>query len=193
MAGQEVTFDDVARAAESLQEDGEAVTIEAVQDFLGEGSPNAVFKHLAAWRAANVKPATPPKAELPQELLAGLADWALKFAEQAGAGDREALARNEADIEALRSAGEALEAMSEKRFDVLISDIGMPQRDGYELVRAVRSLTPERGGSVPAIALTAFARSEDRARAMKAGFDTHLSKPVEPDHLCDVVARLAGR
>jgi chromosome segregation ATPase len=109
MAGQEVTYDDVARAADSLRQDGEAVTIEAVQDFLGEGSPNAIFKHLAAWRAANVKPAAPPKAELPQELLAGLADWALKFAEQAGAGDREALARNEADIEALRAAGEALE------------------------------------------------------------------------------------
>jgi chromosome segregation ATPase len=93
-----------------LQEDGEAVTIEAVQDFLGEGSPNAIFKHLAAWRAANVKPPAPPKAELPKELLAGLADWALKFAEEAGAGDREALARNEADIEALREAGEALES-----------------------------------------------------------------------------------
>lgn len=109
MAGQEVTFDDVARAAAGLQEDGEAVTIEAVQDFLGEGSPNAIFKHLAAWRAANVRPAPPPKAELPPELLSGLADWALQFAEQAGAGDREALARNEADIEALRSSGEALE------------------------------------------------------------------------------------
>ena len=109
MAGQEVTFDDVARAAESLQKDGEAVTIEAVQDFLAEGSPNAIFKHLAAWRAANVKPKKAPKAELPKELLAGLADWALKFAEESGAGDREALERNEADIEALRSAGEALE------------------------------------------------------------------------------------
>jgi chromosome segregation ATPase len=110
MAGQEVTYDDVVRAADSLQQDGEAVTIEAVQDFLGEGSPNAIFKHLAAWRAANVKPPAPPRAELPQELLAGLADWALKFAEQSGAGDREALARNEADIEALRAAGEALES-----------------------------------------------------------------------------------
>ena len=109
MAGQEVTYDDVARAADSLRQDGEAVTIEAVQDFLGEGSPNAIFKHLAAWRAANVKPPAPPRAELPQQLLAGLADWALKFAEQAGAGDRDALARNEADIEALRAAGEALE------------------------------------------------------------------------------------
>ena len=109
MAGQEVTYDDVVRAADSLQQDGEAVTIEAVQDFLGEGSPNAIFKHLAAWRAANVKPPAPPRAELPQQLLAGLADWALKFAEQAGAGDRDALARNEADIEALRAAGEALE------------------------------------------------------------------------------------
>ena len=62
MAGQEVTYDDVARAADSLQQDGEAVTIEAVQDFLGEGSPNAIFKHLAAWRAANAKPAVPQKA-----------------------------------------------------------------------------------------------------------------------------------
>ena len=109
MAGQEVTFDDVARAAKSLQEDGEPVTIEAVQDFLGEGSPSTIFKHLAAWRATHVKPAAPPKAELPKELLAGLADWALKFAEQAGAGDREALERNEADIEALSASSEALE------------------------------------------------------------------------------------
>jgi chromosome segregation ATPase len=92
-----------------LQEDGEPVTIEAVQDFLGEGSPSTIFKHLAAWRATHVKPAAPPKAELPKELLAGLADWALKFAEQAGAGDREALARNEADIEALSASSEALE------------------------------------------------------------------------------------
>jgi hypothetical protein len=123
MAGQEVTFDDVARAAESLQEDGEAVTIEAVQDFLGEGSPNAIFKHLAAWRAANVKPKAPPTAELPQELLAGLADWALKFAEQAGAGDREALERNEADIEALRSAGEVLEGERDETIERLNAEL----------------------------------------------------------------------
>ena len=139
MAGQEVTYDDVARAADSLRQDGEAVTIEAVQDFLGEGSPNAIFKHLAAWRAANVKPPAPPRAELPQQLLAGLADWALKFAEQAGAGDREALARNEADIEALRAAGETLE--SER--DALRSEVASVTAASEEAI-AERDETIER-------------------------------------------------
>jgi CheY-like chemotaxis protein len=76
---------------------------------------------------------------------------------------------------------------------VLVSDIGMPQVDGFELMRRVRSMGPERGGKVPSVALTAFARSEDRRKAMLAGFDMFVSKPVEPGELAAVVARLAGR
>jgi CheY-like chemotaxis protein len=75
----------------------------------------------------------------------------------------------------------------------MVSDIGMPQMDGYDLIRAVRSLPAEQGGRTPAVALTAFARSEDRTRAMMAGYQVHISKPVEPQELIATVASLAGR
>ena len=77
--------------------------------------------------------------------------------------------------------------------DVLVSDIGMPDADGFELMRRVRALGPDRGGRVPAIALTAFARSEDRTRALRAGFLVHVSKPVDPSELVATVASVAGR
>ena len=91
------------------------------------------------------------------------------------------------------SAEEGLAALQGTRADVLISDIGMPGTDGYQFIRAVRALPEEQGGKVPAIALTAFARSEDRQRAMLAGFDMHIAKPVEPAELIAVVARMARR
>jgi len=76
---------------------------------------------------------------------------------------------------------------------VLITDIGMPGADGYELLRRVRELGPARGGRVPAIALTAFARSEDRTRALRSGFMVHVSKPVDPSELVATVVAVAGR
>ncbi|HEX8354395.1 MAG TPA: response regulator, partial [Pyrinomonadaceae bacterium] len=91
------------------------------------------------------------------------------------------------------SALEALEYMAGARFDVLISDIGMPGEDGYELIRRVRELPPEAGGRTPAVALTAYARTEDRLRAMRAGFEMHVSKPVELTELIVVIANLARR
>src|SRR5206468_11577725 len=71
---------------------------------------------------------------------------------------------------------------------LLISDLGMPEVDGFELLDWVRKLPPEQGGKTPAIALTAFARSEDRLRALEAGFSAHISKPVEPTELIATVA-----
>jgi signal transduction histidine kinase/ActR/RegA family two-component response regulator len=91
------------------------------------------------------------------------------------------------------SAAEALVLIESERPDVLISDIGMPGTDGYELLRLVRELGPDRGGRVPAIALTALARSEDRTRALRAGFLVHVAKPVDPSELCVTVASVAGR
>ena len=94
-------------------------------------------------------------------------------------------------------AGSVAEAVDQfqahARFDVIVSDIGMPDRDGYDLIRTVRGLPGDRGGRTPAIALTAYAHSDDRARAMLAGFDVHVAKPVNPGELCAVVARLARR
>lgn len=74
---------------------------------------------------------------------------------------------------------------------VLISDIGMPVADGYELIRRVRELAPEFGGRIPAIALTAYARVEDRMRVLTAGFQMHVAKPIEPAELVAVVASVA--
>jgi len=91
------------------------------------------------------------------------------------------------------SAAQCLEILPTSRPDVLITDIGMPHEDGYSLVRALRALPREKGGQTPAVALTAFARSEDRRRAMLCGFDMHVSKPVEPGELVAVVARMARR
>jgi CheY-like chemotaxis protein len=85
------------------------------------------------------------------------------------------------------SAAQALMQLRSAPVDVLVSDIGMPEADGYSLVRAIRNLPAEQGGLLPAIALTAFAREEDRQRALQAGFDLHLGKPVEPQHLVDSV------
>jgi signal transduction histidine kinase/two-component SAPR family response regulator len=103
------------------------------------------------------------------------------------------LRRYRAEVRLVSSASEALAAIEEFRPDVLLSDIGMPGQDGYELIRQIRSRTASEGGQVPAIALTAFARSEDRARALAAGFQMHVSKPVVPHELLDIVARLVGR
>ena len=90
------------------------------------------------------------------------------------------------------SAAEGLSVVQGELPDVLISDIGMPGEDGYALIRRVRALSPENGGRTPAIALTAYARAEDRVRAVVAGFQHHLSKPIEPVELIVMVASLVA-
>jgi CheY-like chemotaxis protein len=100
---------------------------------------------------------------------------------------------SEADVMTAGSAAEALRAVEEGRPDVLVSDIGMPEVDGYELLRRIRALGPRSGGPLPAIALTAFARSEDRTRALRAGFLAHVAKPVEPSELLATIASVVGR
>ncbi|NJL40478.1 MAG: response regulator [Leptolyngbyaceae cyanobacterium RM2_2_4] len=91
------------------------------------------------------------------------------------------------------SASEALEAVEQFTPNILVSDIGMPLEDGYSLIRKVRELAPDRGGMIPAIALTAYARPEDQHQAVAAGFQLHLPKPVEPEKLAKAVAELVGR
>ena len=97
----------------------------------------------------------------------------------------------DAVVSTASSVAEALAAVQAQRPDVIVSDIGMPGEDGHELIRRVRALPPEHGGRTPAIALTAYARAEDRVRAVAAGFQHHLSKPVEPVELIVVAASLA--
>ena len=103
------------------------------------------------------------------------------------------LERSDAQVVAASSAGEALTLLRQEKPQILISDIGMPSEDGYWLIGQVRALDPDEGGRIPAVALTAFARLEDRRRAFRSGFQAHVTKPVEPADLVYVVAGLVGR
>lgn len=103
------------------------------------------------------------------------------------------LTRRGAEVRSCASAAEALEAIEEWQPFLLVSDIGMPDQDGYAFIEQVRARELTRGGSIPAIALTAYARSEDRMRALAAGFQMHVPKPVESLELIMVIASLTGR
>jgi CheY-like chemotaxis protein len=100
------------------------------------------------------------------------------------------LRRAGAEVSAAGSAREALEALEKERFHLLISDIAMPDEDGYALLRRVRALPPERGGRIPAIALTAHSMVQDRLQSLRAGFQSHVPKPVVPEELVEVVASI---
>jgi two-component system CheB/CheR fusion protein len=98
-----------------------------------------------------------------------------------------------AQVTAVASAKEAIAVLTAnpREYDVLLSDIGMPDEDGYALIRQVRELSAETGGQIPAAALTAYARGEDQSETLTAGFQRHIAKPVEPEQLVLIVAELA--
>jgi CheY-like chemotaxis protein len=101
-----------------------------------------------------------------------------------------------ADVKIAVSAPEALEVFEQYENwppDILVSDIQMPGVDGYTLMRTVREMAPNRGGNIPAIALTAYTRAEDRIRALVAGFQIHIAKPFEPVELLTVVESIMNR
>ncbi len=125
--------------------------------------------------------------------------WALVVDDEADARDllTVLLQRYGAKVTASASAAEALAIITEgedgKRPDIIISDIGMPEQDGYTFMRQVRNLAPHYGGMIPAIAVTAFGQPSDRLRALTAGFQSHIPKPVDMDELRMVIANLTGR
>jgi CheY-like chemotaxis protein len=133
-----------------------------------------------------------PQSFIPMD-LAGLK--VLVVDDEADARDmlRRLLEDCDATVLCAGSAVEALALLQRELPDVLVSDIGMPGMDGYELLRRVRLLEREQGGRTPAIALTAFARSQDRTQALRAGYLAHVAKPVEPSELVATVASVAGR
>jgi CheY-like chemotaxis protein len=91
------------------------------------------------------------------------------------------------------SARQAHELLEQTTPDVLVSDIGMPGEDGYTLIRQIRALGVTRGVWFAAVALTGYAQASDRNRALSAGYQVHLTKPIDPDRLVEAVAELAGR
>jgi signal transduction histidine kinase/ActR/RegA family two-component response regulator len=106
---------------------------------------------------------------------------------------QEMLSSEGATVRLAAAAGEALDHLREFQPDVLVSDIGLPLVDGYALMRHIRGLAPAEGGRTPAIALTAYAGAEDARRALSAGYQLHVTKPVDPRDLAARVANLAGR
>jgi signal transduction histidine kinase/CheY-like chemotaxis protein len=105
---------------------------------------------------------------------------------------RVVLGQRGAEVRTATGAAQAFDLVARWTPDVLVSDIGMPGEDGYSLIRRIRALAPDRGGRVPAVALTGYVKPEDRVRALAAGFQTHVPKPADPDELALVIVRLAG-
>jgi CheY-like chemotaxis protein len=104
----------------------------------------------------------------------------------------ELLASRGAQVDLVGSVAEAYARLDQRVPDVIVSDIGMPDVDGYQFARGLRLLPRERGGRTPLVALTAYTSPQDRRRAFDAGYDDHLSKPVDADELVRVLERLVG-
>jgi PAS domain S-box-containing protein len=170
-------------------------TVQVASDGEGRGATFSVRLPLAI---GNAFPATASSAvgpdnageECPPE-LAGLRVLVVDDQPQILALLEEILTTCGAVVQACGSAHEALETVRSWRPDVLVSDIAMPGEDGYWLIEQVRALSPDRGGAVPAVALTAYVRMEDRLRVLAAGFEQYLPKPVEPTELRAIVASVA--
>ena len=103
------------------------------------------------------------------------------------------LAQHGAKVTAVTNAEDALKALDQGNFDLLISDISMPKIDGYDLIRQIRKNEAGINQKIPAVALTAYARVQDRMQAIMAGYSTHIAKPVDANELLTVIASLAGR
>jgi len=168
-------------------------------DSRGEGL-GATFTVSLPVRAVQVAPRAPREtlpslssARLQNQPLAGLS--VLVVDDEPDARDLIATVLEQAGARAITAgcAATALELLVSEHPDVLLSDIGMSGSDGYALMREVRSLPAEKGGCIPAAALTAYSRAEDARQAIESGFQRHVPKPVEPEALIAQVAALAGR
>jgi PAS domain S-box-containing protein len=170
-------------------------SMRASSDGLGQGATFVVSLPLAAMRRRQHLAGTHPGASGPSsELnLAGLKILIVDDELDARQLVEQLLRDCAAEVHTAASAAEALALIESVRPDLLLSDIGMPGCDGYQFMQQLRRLSAERGGKTPAIALTAFARTEDRIRTMVAGYQVHLSKPVEPYELLAAVGSLSGR
>lgn len=170
--------------------------VEASSAGRGRGATFTVLLPLAVDTPADA-PATPPRpAPAPPHAprrLDGVRVLAVDDDEESRRLVKAILAGCGADVALAASADAALDTLRTTFVDVVVSDIGMPGADGYDLIRRLRDAERAHGGHIPAIALTAYAGDDDRARALAAGFQDYVTKPVGPDELADVVARVVGR
>jgi PAS domain S-box-containing protein len=172
-------------------------TVRAQSDGEGHGATFTVSLPLSPIRSdekrEHPKSLKQPEPDLERVRLPGIKVLVVDDEPDARNVLKRMLSQCEAEVTTAESASAGLELIQTHKPDVIISDIGMPGMDGYEFMREVRSLPPADGGRIPAIALTAFARSEDRTRAMLAGYHMHVSKPIEPQELIATVGSLVGR
>ena len=139
------------------------------------------------------RPAAPGSEQVRPSELKGVRVLVVDDEEDARELLRTLLEDSGASVLTAGSAEDGLQVLRAEQPDVLVSDIGMPGTDGYGFIERVRALPQEQGGRIPAVAITAYARSEDRTRVLRAGFQSHVPKPVEPVELLAVLASLAGR
>jgi CheY-like chemotaxis protein len=167
-------------------------TIEASSAGEGLGSTFTVKLPLLGTTSPVVSPPVPRTDERPTgtPTLDGITVLVVDDEEDAREAMAVLLGQAGARVISVAGAAEALDTLDRERPDVLLSDIAMPGEDGYALIRRVRSRSGETGGRIPAAALTAYATLEDRAKAIRAGYDEHIPKPVDPTRLIGAVALL---
>ena len=166
--------------------------VHAASDGVGRGATFTVTLPLTEERPSDQREAGGAAGRQGLAVLAGVR--VLVVEDEADAQDllRAVLERCGAEVTVAATASAALSALQREPFDVLVSDIGLPGDDGYVLIRRVRALDAARGGRIPALALTAYARLEDRDAAMAAGYQQHAAKPIDPAEFAAAVADLAG-
>jgi signal transduction histidine kinase/ActR/RegA family two-component response regulator len=156
-----------------------------------QGATIVITLPVRAVREAEERPfQTPVRKRAPAVSLAGIRVLVVDDERDARELIRSVLSEAGAEVYLAASAKEGLVSILAHRPDLIVSDIGMPERDGYDFIREVRGLATAAGGKTPAVALTAFARSEDRTRAMLAGYQVHVAKPIEPRELVATVKSL---
>ncbi|MFL5353254.1 ATP-binding protein [Archangium sp.] len=177
-------------------------TVQVHSDGEGQGSRFTVRLPLAGARAPEAPesstpglPPAPPEALLPEHLpdLSGVRVLVVDDEQETRELLRAVLEERRAHVTTASCAAEALESLRRSPPELLVSDLGLPDEDGHSLIRRVRALPPEEGGRVPAAALTAHTRLEDRTRALGAGFQVYVPKPVDPAELVMALAHLVNR
>ncbi|MYM24870.1 response regulator [Duganella sp. FT135W] len=168
-------------------------TISAASD--GEGNGASFTLRLPAHNSpplAQAVTAEPPAQPAATHDLSGVQVLVVDDEDDARELIKRILSDCNAEVLTAATASEALHLLQHKRPDLMVSDLGMPEVDGFGLLDRIRALGPSRGGDLPAIALTAFARSEDRIKALSSGFKAHIAKPVEPNELIAKVAAMSA-
>lgn len=176
-------------------------TVQVHSDGQGKGAVFTVRLPLVGPRSLNVRDAEARVSHTLEKLAMPDASAALRGLKILVVDDeqdtrdfvRAVLERCGSDVRTATSAQEALAFIEANRPDFLISDVGMPEEDGFSLIRKLRALPADRGGETPAVALTAFARADDRLRLLRSGFQIHIPKPVEPAELVVAIASIAGK